>query len=85
MAMEERAAAIGILERLDDFGSDQRCGERQNAAGKRFRGTHEVGHDAGSLMCPKRSGAATAGHHLVGNEEDTVPLRDLDDLPQRFR
>ena len=70
---------------VDDDRRDQRRRQRQDAAGERLCCTKKIGYDAGRLMRPERAGAAAAGHHLVGDEEDAVPMRDLDDLPQRVR
>ncbi len=85
MPVKKSARAIGRAECLNDRGGNQRGRQRQYAAGERLGGTQKIRHDAGGLVRPQRPSAAAAGHHLVGDEEDAMPLRDLDDLPQRFR
>ena len=64
-------------QRLDDALLDQDAADRLIAASEALGDGDEVGHDALLLDGVERAGAAHAAHHLVGDEEDAVPVADL--------
>ncbi len=61
--------------RVHDLGPAEHARERQ-AVGDRLRDADQVGLDAGVLDREELAGAAEAGLHLVGDEDDPVAVAE---------
>ena len=80
--VEERLRPVGGVERGHDVRPGQGHGQREDAAGQGFRRADQVRGDAGVLERPAFPGPV-AGHHLVGDEQDAVPLRRFGQVAER--
>ena len=67
------------LELLGDVVAHGDGAERQVRAGQALGHRHQVGHDAPVVDGEPAPGPPEAGHDLVGDHQDVVPVADLAD------
>ena len=71
---------LALSDRISDGPTGEHPAKGRVPAGETFAGDQNVRGEVPVLVAELPAGAAEAGHHLIHDQQDAVPVTDLPDL-----